>query len=156
MTPTELAADLRTRINPAYEHQLGTESYERRVCAEAIEGLVAESEMDYAMLTDNAVLINALRADRQAMFVELESLKAQVYAAAPRTIGNVGTACGEYVDCYPAPRGFIAQSGINGTVRTPVDCSGRPDAPHGVDVEASFRTGRTVCVCKSWAPGEAS
>lgn len=29
--------ELRTRINPAYANQLGTESYERRLCAEAIE-----------------------------------------------------------------------------------------------------------------------
>ena len=42
MTPAELAADLRTRINPVYAAQLGTESYERRLCAEAIEGLIAE------------------------------------------------------------------------------------------------------------------
>ena len=37
MTPLELASDLRTRINPAYATQLGTESYERRLCAEALE-----------------------------------------------------------------------------------------------------------------------
>jgi hypothetical protein len=39
-----LAADLRSRINPAYATQLGTESYERRLCAEAIEGLIAERD----------------------------------------------------------------------------------------------------------------
>lgn len=36
-----LAADLRQRINPSYAAQRGTESYERRECAEAIEGLLA-------------------------------------------------------------------------------------------------------------------
>ena len=37
MTPKQLAVDLRTRINSAYAATLGTESYERRLCAEAIE-----------------------------------------------------------------------------------------------------------------------
>ncbi len=54
----------------------------------------------------------------------------------------------------PSPKGFIAQPRMDGVVRIPVDCSGRLDAPHGVDLEASFRTGRTVCVCKSWTPRE--
>ena len=44
MTPAELAADLRTRINPKYANQLGCESYLNMVCAEAIEGLIAELE----------------------------------------------------------------------------------------------------------------
>lgn len=43
ITPQDLAADLRTRINPAYATQMGTESHERRLCAEAIEGLIAEN-----------------------------------------------------------------------------------------------------------------
>ena len=37
---TSLAADLRQRINPAYAAQRGTESYERRECAEVIEELI--------------------------------------------------------------------------------------------------------------------
>ena len=35
-------------------------------------------------------------------------------------------------------------------------CKPHPDAPHGVDVNASFRTGRTVCICQSWKPGDES
>ncbi len=35
----ELLADLRSRINPAYENVRGTESYERKQCADAIESL---------------------------------------------------------------------------------------------------------------------
>ena len=35
----ELIADLRSRINPVYAATLGTESYERRLCAEALEDL---------------------------------------------------------------------------------------------------------------------
>ena len=44
MTPNDLIDDLRSRINPAYAAQLGTESYERRLCAEAIEALIAEND----------------------------------------------------------------------------------------------------------------
>lgn len=49
----ELAADLRTRINPQYANQLGCESYLNRVCAEAIEGLIAERD---ALKTHNTML----------------------------------------------------------------------------------------------------
>ena len=42
-----LLYDIRQRINPAYADQRGTESYERRECAEAIEWcLVRISEFD--------------------------------------------------------------------------------------------------------------
>lgn len=42
--PRKLAAELRERINPAYADTLGTESHERRLCAEAIEGLLAQRD----------------------------------------------------------------------------------------------------------------
>ena len=42
MIPEDLIADLRSRINPVYSAQLGTESYERRLCAEALESMVEE------------------------------------------------------------------------------------------------------------------
>jgi len=44
MAPSDLIDDLRGRINPAYAAQLGTESYERRLCAEAMEALLAEND----------------------------------------------------------------------------------------------------------------
>ena len=37
MTTRELIAELRSRINPLYAAQMGTESYERRLCVEALE-----------------------------------------------------------------------------------------------------------------------
>ena len=37
MTPIDLIADLRSRINPAYANQIGTESWERKLCADALE-----------------------------------------------------------------------------------------------------------------------
>jgi len=45
MNPRELINDLKSRINPAYSFQSGTESYERRLCVEAIESLIAERDM---------------------------------------------------------------------------------------------------------------
>jgi hypothetical protein len=47
MKPEDLIDDLRSRINPVYAAQLGTESYERRVCAEVIEQLVQERDAAY-------------------------------------------------------------------------------------------------------------
>ena len=47
-----LAYDLRQRINPLYADQRGTESYERRECAEAIESLLAERAMLLKLLED--------------------------------------------------------------------------------------------------------
>jgi len=44
MTPQDFIDDLRGRINPAYAAVLGTESYERRLCAEALEAQAAEIE----------------------------------------------------------------------------------------------------------------
>ena len=44
MTPRDLIDDLRSRINPAYAAQIGTESYERQLCAEALEALISEHE----------------------------------------------------------------------------------------------------------------
>lgn len=40
----ELLADLRSRINPAYQDVRGTESYERKQCADAIEALMGRLE----------------------------------------------------------------------------------------------------------------
>lgn len=55
--PRQLAADLRRRINPVYANQIGTESYERRLCADAIEGLLAQRDE----------LLNALHATSNAL-----------------------------------------------------------------------------------------
>ena len=42
MTARELIVDLRGRINPIYATAIGTESYERRICAEMIEAQADE------------------------------------------------------------------------------------------------------------------
>ena len=60
MSPQDLVDDLRRRINPAYANTLGTESHERRICADAIEGLLtqlaAERERaDYAWRNANVI-----------------------------------------------------------------------------------------------------
>jgi hypothetical protein len=60
MSHQDLVADLRSRINPTYAAQLGTESYERRLCAEAIEDLIAQiavekERADYAWRNTRAI-----------------------------------------------------------------------------------------------------
>jgi len=45
MTPSDLIDDLRSRINPAYANQIGTESYERRLCVEALEVLLDDMNL---------------------------------------------------------------------------------------------------------------
>jgi hypothetical protein len=41
----EFVAELRSRINPAYADVIGTESHERKQCADMIESLLAQIEM---------------------------------------------------------------------------------------------------------------
>ncbi len=56
MTVPDLLADLKSRINPAYAHQLGTESYERRLCVEAMESLLADKiRIDWLSDKDNTI-----------------------------------------------------------------------------------------------------
>ena len=69
MTPAELAADLRTRINPKYATQIGTESYERRICAEAIESLLISIEFyTAAYKTANKIAKDALAENAKLRF----------------------------------------------------------------------------------------
>ena len=44
MTPEDLISDLRTRIVPMYARRIGTESWERKRCADALEALVRERD----------------------------------------------------------------------------------------------------------------
>lgn len=56
MNIEQLIADLRSRVNPQYYDQIGTESYERNQCVLALESLMARIEV---LSVQNA----ALRAD---------------------------------------------------------------------------------------------
>lgn len=56
MNIEQLIADLRSRINPQYYDQIGTESYERHQVVKALESLLARIDV---LRTENA----ALRAD---------------------------------------------------------------------------------------------
>ena len=49
--PRQLAAELRERINPAYANSIGTESWERKLCADTIDGLIAQRDELIAYLT---------------------------------------------------------------------------------------------------------
>jgi hypothetical protein len=44
MTPESLIEDLRSRISPAYADHPGTESWERKKCADMLEDLVLERD----------------------------------------------------------------------------------------------------------------
>ena len=44
MNINELITDLRARVNPQYYDQIGTESYERQQCVDALEYLARENE----------------------------------------------------------------------------------------------------------------
>lgn len=66
MNQQDLANDLRSRINPVYAAQLGTESYERRLCAEAIEELLAENERLRDALETCATTLNQAGFRKQA------------------------------------------------------------------------------------------
>ncbi len=56
MNIEQLIADLRSRVNPQYYDQIGTESYERHQVVKALESLMARIDV---LRTENA----ALRAD---------------------------------------------------------------------------------------------
>lgn len=45
MTISDLILNLQGRINPIYSRALGTESYERRLCVEALEAKIIENEL---------------------------------------------------------------------------------------------------------------
>jgi len=60
VSPQDLVDDLRGRINPAYANTLGTESYERKICADAIEGVLTQLQTqreraDYAWRNTNVI-----------------------------------------------------------------------------------------------------
>lgn len=68
-----------------------------------------------------------------------------------------------YVDLRKGTELFLAAGAVPGqpmAASTPLkynpipvytsDCVLHPDAPHGVDVEASWKAGKSVCLCKDW------
>ena len=52
MNIKELIADLRSRVNPQYYDQIGTESYERHQCVMALESLMARNEVLMEIIAD--------------------------------------------------------------------------------------------------------
>lgn len=81
MTPRELATELRSRINPEYAAQIGTESYERRLCAEALEAQADEIERLQHTPADKRedlrCVIGDLCAQVRERDAEISALKAQ-------------------------------------------------------------------------------
>ncbi len=67
MNYKDLAADLRGRINPAYAPQSGTESYERRLCAEAIEAQADEIKRLQRTVDLKVATLQQVQADRDCL-----------------------------------------------------------------------------------------
>lgn len=57
---TDLIENLRSKINPAYADVIGTESYERKVCLDAIEALVKELD-GWKACAENRLEIQRMR-----------------------------------------------------------------------------------------------
>lgn len=61
MNTEQLIADLRSRVNPQYYDQIGTESYERHQCVMALESLLAR--IDVLRIENSALRADADRID---------------------------------------------------------------------------------------------
>lgn len=70
MSPEDLMHDLRSRINPRCAKVIGTESYERKQCADAIQLLIEHRENLIAELTE-------AKAERDQLAAKLERLGLQ-------------------------------------------------------------------------------
>ena len=79
-----IAQELRSRINPLYASQIGTESYERRVCAEEIERLEDEKAELLAALRQ-AVCAVAYAAEQDNIF---DNVYKKIDAAIARAAGE--------------------------------------------------------------------
>ena len=58
MNIEQLIADLRSRVNPQYYDQVGTESYERHQCVMALESLLARIDV---LRIENEAMRDAMR-----------------------------------------------------------------------------------------------
>ena len=71
----ELIADLRSRINPAYQNQRGTESYERKLCADALQSqaeLIKELESEAEQLRKGHFDVSETAANLRAQLAALQ------------------------------------------------------------------------------------
>ena len=69
MEVSDLIVDLRSRINPAYANQIGTESWERKLCADALEAQA--DEIDRLNLDREALMRRLFMAGE--VFAEIEA-----------------------------------------------------------------------------------
>lgn len=74
MTTQDLIADLRSRINPAYADQRGTESYERRLCADALEAQAKEIDRLTVLAKGQHVELYGARLEIEALRKDAERL----------------------------------------------------------------------------------
>lgn len=117
MTPADLAADLRTRINPQYATQLGTESYERRLCAEAIEGLlatVAERDAEIEQLTGVAFLACVERDELRMELGDLPEAQSDMLETIKAQRKALGQALEALQSLFGAPNQYYTNADAGG------------------------------------------
>lgn len=99
MTPSDLIDDLRSKINPVYSAQAGTESYERRICAETIEGLLSQRDELLAAMVKASDFIQPYNSARD-LLVELDEAIASVKGTVKESLTPETTA--PAIVFYPA------------------------------------------------------
>lgn len=62
----DFVKDLRSRVNPIYADQPGTESFERKLCADAIERLDMELTAATLRIENDAMVIASLKASNES------------------------------------------------------------------------------------------
>jgi hypothetical protein len=73
--PRQLVADLRSRINLLYAWHLGTESYERRLCAEEIENLLSQCRALETVNCEQGKLMNIVITQRDELLTILRQVR---------------------------------------------------------------------------------
>ena len=74
----DLIDDLKLRINPAYADQRGTESYERRLCVEALEAQADEITKLRQQIQEQALEIISAGSQAISYYDEAERLRQQL------------------------------------------------------------------------------
>lgn len=108
--PRQLAAEMRERINPAYANQAGTESHERRLCAEAIESLLHQRDELLAKREEGDRLILRLTEERAEAMAQRDELLDVLHVLIAEADDNPFTTVGHFVEhVAPGTRASVAK-----------------------------------------------
>lgn len=130
MTPQDLIDDLRSRINTAYAEQVGTESWERRLCVEALEAQADEierlrAEIDEIKQVEFPLKVRKVadgwRGKVEALKAEIERQKAR-YALLEESYSLLRTELDEMRKQEPVGTAFLCdrcKTPLDGEIRCP-------------------------------------